>query len=173
MFSGSAETPLKTSSSFSINQGFLKLSVMQLFVHDQKNGKGSQPEGLDPECPYIYGKVKITLENVGNLPVSIDIKRFKVFFKDQEIFSTPPETLASCHESIYPNTSEDFVLAAFPFNEAGTGVYLADIATLEINYSLLIEYLDYNDMDKKIKTIDRTARLSGDTVFNTSINDKV
>lgn len=122
---------------------------------------------------YAGGRVLLTLENVGNLPVNIYFRYFNVFFNDNKFYDTPSEQLERCNDILHPKTSGDFYVSTFPFNQEGTSLNLSTIGDLNISYKFLIEYYDYNDTDPKMKTIEREAKLSGDTIFNAHIYDKL
>jgi hypothetical protein len=158
-----------------LNQGFVKMTMTQFFLTNETREEidPSKPIPLNIKSLYVGGKVLLVLENVGNLPVRIFFRHFTVYFDDKEFYSTPQPLLEQCGDILHPKTSGDFYMGTFPFNEEGTGLNLTAIGDLNISYKLLIEYYDYNDADKRMKTIDREARLSGDTIFNAHIYDKL
>ena len=81
--------------------------------------------------------------------------------------------LDQCSDILHPKTSGDFYLATFPFNQEQTELNLSAIDAVNIAYKFLIEYYDYNDIDQRIKTIERKTKLSGITILNVHIYDKL
>ncbi len=158
-----------------LNQGFVKMTMTQYFMINEigEDVDPSKPIPLNLKSQYIGGKVLLTLENVGNLPVRIVFRHFTVYFNNNEHYNTPQPLLDQCSDILHPKTSGDFYLATFPFNQEQTELNLSAIGDLDISYKFLIEYYDYNDIDQRIKTIERETKLSGITILNVHIYDKL
>jgi len=158
-----------------INQGFVKMSAMVYWlVHNEDVViDPTKPIPLDLTTQYFGGRLKITLENVGNLPVKTKFKHFIVFVDDKEMANFTEETLVRFKDTIHPKTHEEYSMPDFPFRYPETGLHLAEIANLKITYSLLIEYKDYNDTNDDAKTIERELEMVQGVIYNAHIYDKL
>jgi len=151
------------------NQGYVKLTLNQGFVSDEI--KSDTPVPLNNQTHYKYSTIEAKLENVGNLPVKLNVISFQVFFNKVEAYSAPKEILTKAKDIVYPKTDLKYELGKYYYNEAHTPLLYYEIEQLNITYKILIHYHDYNDNSKRNKTIDREAKLIEGKIISTSIED--
>ena len=140
-----------------LNQGYIQVTVSQLMYVYDKNNNLQPVDQIDDATRYYATALISTMQNVGNMPIKMDVKHCIVYMDGKEIYRTDEAALKKTINNIYPQVTLPFNFGAFYLGK--DGVTIRELTDMKITYDLLIEYHDFNDT--RIKTIDRGMELFG------------
>ena len=140
-----------------LNQGYIQLIFNQLLYIVDADRNLQVAENIDDKTLYYAMALRATMQNVGNMPIKMDVKNCIVYADKKEIYRTPEAVISQTINTIYPQATTIFNFGIF--NLSDKGLNIRQLSDQKITYDLLIEYHDFND--ERIKTINRGMELSG------------
>lgn len=144
-----------------LNQGYIQVAVAQIMYIYDADKNLQVADQVDNTTRYFATALTSTMQNVGNMPIKMDVKHCVVYAGEKEIYRTNEALLQQTVNNIYPQVTLPFNFGAFYLGE--NGVTIGELSEMKITYSLLIHYHDFND--PHIKTIDRGMELAGTQII--------
>jgi hypothetical protein len=153
-----------------LNQGYINLKFNQQLYERGEGDKLYLAETVTDKGQYYATALTAQLENVGNMPISLDMKHCIVYADGKEIYRTPESVFAQTQNTIYPKSNMPYNFGLFPLAEKGLS--LQQLFAMNITYDLQIDYYDFNDKEHA-KKIDRGMALEGGQILIKRNQDKI